>query len=50
MKKLKEIELLQFTLTEEVTRIAKNMNNFESMFEFESEGKKSLAQTIINQK
>jgi chromosome segregation ATPase len=50
MKKLKEIEMLQFTLTEEVSRIGANMNSFGSMFEFESEGKRSLAQTIISHK
>ena len=50
LKKLKEVQLLQFSLSDEINRIAKNMNSFGSMFEFQSEGKKSLAQTIINSK
>lgn len=41
---------MQFSLSEEFSRIHKNMNNFGSMFEFESEGKKSLADQIISLK
>lgn len=42
--------MVQSNLSEEFTRIHKNMKNFGSMFEFESEGKKSLADQIINLK
>jgi len=41
---------MQFSLSEEFTRIHKNMSNFGSMFEFESEGKKALADQIVNLK
>lgn len=34
MKKLKEVELLQYTLSEEFKRIHKNVSSFGSMFEF----------------
>lgn len=50
MKKLKEVEQVQSSLAEEVSRIAKNMSSFGTMFEFESEGKKGLAAHIITQK
>lgn len=43
MKKLKEVEMLQIALTDQFSRLHKNMNNFGTMFEFESDGKKSLA-------
>jgi hypothetical protein len=43
MKKLKEVELLQVTLSDEFARLHKKMGSFGSMFEFESDGKKSLA-------
>lgn len=49
MKKLKEIESLQLSLSDEFSRIYKNVSNFGSMFEFESEGKKSLAKEIMSQ-
>lgn len=42
--------MLQFALSEEFTRLHKNMSSFGSMFEFESDGKRSLAQQIINLK
>lgn len=50
MKKLKEVELLQFTLSEEFKKINKNMSSFGTMFEFESEGKKELAKDLISSK
>lgn len=50
MKKLKEVEMLQSTLMQELNRLDKNMSNFGTMFEFESDGKKNLAQEIINLK
>lgn len=42
--------MLQTTLSEEFARLHKNMSGFGSMFEFESDGKRSLAQQIINHK
>ena len=35
--------MVQSNLNEEFSRIHKNISNFGAMFEFESEGKKSLA-------
>lgn len=48
MKKLKEVEGLQTTLMQELNRLDKNMRSFGSMFEFQSDGKKNLAQEIIH--
>ena len=50
MKKLKEVEMLQTTLMQELNRLDKNMHNFGTMFEFQSDGKKNLAQEIIHLK
>lgn len=43
MKKLKELETVQNNLNDEFSKIYKNVSNFGSMFEFESDDKKSLA-------
>ena len=43
MKKLKELEMVQFSLSEEFTRIHKKISNMGAIFEFESDGKRSLA-------
>ena len=43
MKKLKDIEMVQMSLNDEFSRIHKKISNMGAIFEFESDGKKSLA-------
>ena len=39
---------MQTTLMQELNRLDKKMSSFGTMFEFQSDGKKNLAQEIIN--
>lgn len=49
MKKLKDLEMVQSSLISEFSRIHKKIGNMGAIFQFESDGKKSLAQEILSQ-